>query len=51
MSIDRPDSLAAIEMSGKPYEVGVELGRFGAGVVTLSALYGLWRLWQKWRQR
>lgn len=33
MSIDRPGSLAAIEISGKPYDVGVELGRFGAGVV------------------
>lgn len=33
MSIDRPVSLAAIELSGKPHDVGVEIGRFGAGVV------------------
>lgn len=33
MSIDRPSSLAAIEISGDPYDVGAQLGRFGAGVV------------------
>jgi len=33
MSIDPPASLTAIEISGEPYDVGVRLGRFGAGVV------------------
>ena len=33
MSIDRPRALTAIEISGDPYDVGAQLGRFGAGVV------------------
>ncbi len=33
MFIDRPASFSAIEISGEPYDVGVQLGRFGAGVV------------------
>ena len=33
MLIDLPTSFAAIEISGEPYEVGFELGRFGSVVV------------------
>ncbi len=33
MSIDLPASLAAIEISGDPYDVGAQLGRFGADIV------------------
>lgn len=33
MSIDHPAFLAAIEISGEPYDVGAQLGRFGADIV------------------
>jgi len=33
MSIDRQNALSRIEVSGTPYDVGAQLGRFGAAVV------------------